>query len=220
MGHEREHRSRDGIARNVCADIDWELREDGPPTKGEVTAALTAHHGASKHDASVSLSTAVGEVINWARACRQPGAAVVLDTETTGLDGVVIEIAIVDACTGKTLLDTLVNPGDVKVSDGARAVHGITDRELAGAPSWAEILPAFLAAVRGRRILAYNAEFDSSAIAAGEQTTVSRAAARGRSIWPVWRRSYPERSGSFSIRSKMSASVSCCHCGKPSQPAT
>jgi hypothetical protein len=147
-------------------EIDWELREDGHPTRKEVTAALAAHRGASKHAASVSLSTAVGEVINWARACLRPGAAVVLDTETTDLGGVVIEIAIVDACTGKTLLDTLVNPGDVTVSDGARAVNGITDDELAGAPGWVEILPAFLAAVRGRRVLAYNAEFDSSAIAA------------------------------------------------------
>jgi hypothetical protein len=80
------------------------------------------------------LSTAVGEGINWAWACLRPGAAVVLDTETTDLAGVIVELAIVDSCTGKTLFDTLVNPGDVEVSDGARAVDGITDGELADAP--------------------------------------------------------------------------------------
>lgn len=149
-----------------CWEIDWELREDGHPAKAEVGAALAAHRGASKYTASVTLSTAVGEVINWARACLRPGAAVVVDTETTDLDGVVIEIAVVDACTGQTLLDTLVNPGGVPVGDGARAVHGISDDELAGAPGWADVLPAFLAAVGRRRILAYNAEFDSSVIAA------------------------------------------------------
>jgi hypothetical protein len=84
-------------------------------------------------------------------------AAVVLDTETTDLDGVVIEIAVVDACTGETLLDTLVNPGGVPVSAGARAVHGITDDELAAAPCWADVVPRFLAAAGARRNLAYNA---------------------------------------------------------------
>ena len=84
-------------------------------------------------------------------------AAVVLDTETTDLDGVVIEIAVVDACTGETLLDTLVNPGGVPVSAGARAVHGITDDELATAPCWADVVPRFLAAAGARRNLAYNA---------------------------------------------------------------
>ena len=96
-------------------------------------------------------------------------AAVVLDTETTDLDGVVIEIAVVDACTGEMLLDTLVNPGGVPVSAGARAVHGITDDELAAAPCWADVVPRFLAAAGARRILAYNAAFDSSAIAATQQ---------------------------------------------------
>ena len=150
-------------------EIDWELRSDGHPTKGEVAAALAAHRGAAKHAASVTLSTAVGDVINWARACLRPGAAVVLDTETTDLDGVVIEIAVVDACTGEMLLDTLVNPGGVPVSAGARAVHGITDDELATAPCWADVVPRFLAAAGARRILAYNAAFDSSAIAATQQ---------------------------------------------------
>lgn len=150
-------------------EIDWELRADGHPTEDEVAAALAVHHGAARHARSARLSTAVGEVINWARACLRPGAAVVLDTETTDLDGVVIELAAVDACTGQVLLDTLVNPGDVPVSAGARAVHGISDDELVLAPSWAAILPAFLAVTAGRRILAYNAAFDADAIAATHQ---------------------------------------------------
>lgn len=39
-----------------------------------------------------------------------------INTETTDLDGVVIETAVVDACTGQVLLDTLVNPGGIPVS--------------------------------------------------------------------------------------------------------
>ncbi|MGR6924254.1 3'-5' exonuclease [[Actinomadura] parvosata] len=69
-----------------------------------------------------------------------------------------------DAATGETLLDTLVNPGHVLVEPGAQAVHGITDAELATASSWQEVAPAFLAAIGGRHVLAYNAPFDAGRI--------------------------------------------------------
>ncbi|GAB3278483.1 hypothetical protein GCM10027589_04660 [Actinocorallia lasiicapitis] len=147
-------------------EIDWEYTADGHPTKAEVTAALSDHYGASQHWDHIVLSTAVGEVIRWARACLEPGAAVVVDTETTGLGGVVIELAVVDASTGACLLNTLVNPGGVEVEDGARFVHGISDDELAGAPSWAEVFPRFLAAVEGKKITAYNSDFDKGRISA------------------------------------------------------
>jgi hypothetical protein len=147
-------------------EIDWEQRANGHPTKAEVTAALAAHRGASKHTDRITLSTVVGDVIRQARADLQPGAAVVLDTETTDLDGIVVEIAVIDAATGEVLLDTLVNPDGVPVEDGARAVHGIDDDSLAGAARWADVVPDFLAAVDGRRILAYNASFDAGRIAA------------------------------------------------------
>lgn len=147
-------------------EIDWEQRADGGPAKADVAAALAAHRGASRHAASIVLSTAVGDVIRQARADLEPGAAVVLDTETTDLDGVVVEIAVIDAATGQVLLDTLVNPDGVPVEPGARAVHGISDEELAAAPRWADVAPDFLAAVNGRRILAYNASFDHARVRA------------------------------------------------------
>jgi hypothetical protein len=147
-------------------EIDWEQLPDGRPAKAEVARALAAHRGASKHAGSVVLSTAVGDVIRQARADLEPGRACVVDTETSDLDGVVVEIAVIDAATGRVLLDTLVNPDGVEVEDGARAVHGISDEELAGAPRWADVAPDFLAVVAGRRILAYNAAFDHGRIAA------------------------------------------------------
>jgi DNA polymerase III epsilon subunit-like protein len=103
-------------------------------------------------------------VIRTARACLEPGAAVILDTETTDLGGVAVEVAVIDAATGATLLDTLISPDGVPVEPGARAVHGISDRELEGAPMWRDVLPRFLEAVGDRRILAYNASFDASTI--------------------------------------------------------
>lgn len=142
--------------------IDWEQRADGTPAKEEVAAALAAHPGAAAHAGNIVLSTEAGDVIRMARACLEPGAAVVLDWETTDLYGPGIELGIIDACTGATILDTLVSPDGEPVADGARAVHGITDAELDGAPLWSAVVPGFLEAVKGKRILAYNAHFDRS----------------------------------------------------------
>ena len=146
-------------------EIDWEQRADGHPTKGEVAEALAGHHGASRHASHIELSTAVGDVIRRARSCLEPGAAVICDFETTDLGGVGIEVAVIDACTGAVLLDTLISPDGVQVEDGARAVHGITDAELAEAACWRDVAPKFLAAVDGKMILAYNAQFDSDTAA-------------------------------------------------------
>jgi len=146
-------------------EIDWERLPDGRPTRGDVAAALAAHTGAAAYAENIVLSTAVGDVIRQARADLEPGAAVIVDTETSDLDGVVVEIAIIDAATGAVLVDTLVNPDGVPVAEDARAVHGISDADLAAAPRWADVVAAVLAAVAGRRILAYNAPFDRARIA-------------------------------------------------------
>lgn len=146
-------------------EIDWEQTRDGHPTVDEVAASLRAHHGARVYARQISLSTKVGDVIRWARACLEPSTAVVVDTETTGLiDPVIVEIAVIDAATGETLLDTLVNPAGAVMEVEARATHGISDAELADAPTWEQVVPRFTDVVRGRQILAYNAPFDRAAV--------------------------------------------------------
>ena len=145
--------------------VDWD-RLDGHPTEQEVAAALAAHPEAAAHAGRIELSTPEGGIVGWARSMLRPGAAVVVDTETTSLAGVAIELAVIDAATGQTLLDTLVDPAGVPIEFGARMVHGISDEELVGAPSWAEVLPRYLDAVAGRTILAYNSSFDRRIIRA------------------------------------------------------
>jgi len=110
---------------------------------------------------TVELATEAGAAMRWARAMREPGRAVIVDTETTDLDGYVVEIAAVDAATGDTLLNTLVHPG-APIQPGAYWVHGISD---ADAPPWSQVLPQLLAATAGRTVLAYNASFDAGVIA-------------------------------------------------------
>jgi hypothetical protein len=144
----------------------WEVdfhRRDGAPAVREFRAAIAAHPYLHEHRAAIAVATEAGAALRWARAMREPGAAVILDTETTDLDGYVVELAVLDAETGEVLLDSLVNPG-CPVHPEARWVHGISDAELAGAPPLAGVWPQLLAATDGRTVLAYNAEFDYTTV--------------------------------------------------------
>lgn len=93
---------------------------------------------------------------------------VILDTETTGLDGEIVEIAII-AADGTVLLDTLVRP-TCAISPGAEAVHGISDAMVQDAPAITEIA-ALESLLAGRRVAAYNALFDSDRLHTSFQAT-------------------------------------------------
>ena len=136
-------------------EVDFE-RLDGGPTITEFTAAIAQHPSLRDHHQAIAVATEAGAALRWARAMRLPGAAVILDTETTDLDGYVVEVAVLDAATGDVLLDTLVNPG-CPVQPAARWVHGIGDDQLASSPPLAEVWPRLLEATAGRTVLAYNA---------------------------------------------------------------
>lgn len=84
--------------------------------------------------------------------------AVILDTETTDLDGYLVEIAVIDM-QGAVLLDTLLNPQH-PISEGAQRVHGITEAMVADAPTFAQIFEQLDALLVGRTVITYNAEFD------------------------------------------------------------
>jgi DNA polymerase-3 subunit epsilon len=90
---------------------------------------------------------------------------IVLDTETTGTDAAtdrVIEIGCVELLnhipTGRNF-HVYVNP-ERKVSDGAFAVHGLSDAFLADKPVFAAIAEEFCSFVDGGRLVIHNAGFD------------------------------------------------------------
>lgn len=85
--------------------------------------------------------------------------AVVLDTETTDLDGSVCQVAVVDVRSGRELLRTLVNPL-APIAPEAQQVHGITDAQVEDAPTWPEVWPRLQQVTAGRLVVAYNARFD------------------------------------------------------------
>jgi DNA polymerase-3 subunit epsilon len=94
-----------------------------------------------------------------------PNAALaVIDFETTGLDPEqdrVLEMGIALYDKGE-LVDRrawLINP-TVPVPEEARAVHGITDEDLANAPRFEDLAEEILALLEKRIPVAYNAGFD------------------------------------------------------------
>ncbi|MFJ2110783.1 exonuclease domain-containing protein [Streptomyces sp. NPDC087850] len=108
----------------------------------------------------------LGPVRQWARrVVAAPHEYAVLDTETTGLesDAAVVEISITDGA-GTVLLDTLVHPGR-PIPEQATAIHGISDDDVREAPSFGAILPQITAALRGRRVIIYQQQFDTGVLA-------------------------------------------------------
>ena len=85
---------------------------------------------------------------------------VYLDTETTGLDKAdqIVDICVVDD-DGNVLVDSLVKPKGPIPLEVIR-IHGITDEMVQDAPTWPAIWPQVEAALAGRRVAIYNAEFD------------------------------------------------------------
>ncbi|MFG2463745.1 3'-5' exonuclease [Streptomyces sp. NPDC048523] len=143
-------------------ELDWE-RVDGGPTKQEVLRELLADAATVPYAGEIALCPAWGKVTRRARELLAPDAAVILDTETTDLPGQTVEVAVIDAATGKKLMDTLVKPTE-PISDGARWVHGITDEMVASARPFERILPRLRQVTKGKVICAYNADFDRGVV--------------------------------------------------------
>ena len=103
-----------------------------------------------------SRSAAIGTAKRWASM-----NCVILDTETTGLGSQarIVEFSCIDR-EGNVLVDSLVNPG-VPIPADASAIHGITDADVAGKPSFADLWPQVWDAIRGADcVLVYNAAYD------------------------------------------------------------
>lgn len=97
------------------------------------------------------------------------GHALTLDTETTGLDGEIIELAIVRVYDEQVLFNERFRPVH-PVTPGAQDVHGITTEELQDCPTiwdrWPAIRYALLGGLAGN-ILIYNRQFDLRALNTG-----------------------------------------------------
>ncbi len=92
--------------------------------------------------------------------------ALVLDTETTGLDPLRDRLISLGAvrlagarCLRHDVLDLLVNPGR-QIPARATAVHGISDLMVLPAPAFHEVAPAIMAAIDGVAVIGHHTLFD------------------------------------------------------------
>ena len=86
------------------------------------------------------------------------GPFVIIDTETTALDGEPVEIAVIDQ-DGKILLHTLMKPS-APIGADAMAIHHITNEMVAGAPSYPDLQERLITLLSAIPVLSYNAVFD------------------------------------------------------------
>jgi DNA polymerase-3 subunit epsilon len=126
-------------------------------------AADRPAHGPIEHDLAlhdrpavrITAETPLGEL-----------PALVLDTETTGLDPLRDRLVSVGAvrlaglrCLRHEVLDLLVNPGR-QIPARSTAVHGISDLMVLPAPSFREVAPVIMAALEGVAVIGHHTMFD------------------------------------------------------------
>lgn len=145
---------------------------DVPCFKLSQCVPMRARSTKQRSDAQVDSSRRLAE--NSKRHSKQNFAArraqrliendtVLIDCETTSLTGFVISIAAISAKTGKTLLDSLVYTSE-PIELGAYEVHGLTEKDLIGAPTF-DVVAAQLRDIIGERTwTAFNREFDEAAM--------------------------------------------------------
>jgi DNA polymerase-3 subunit epsilon len=93
------------------------------------------------------------------RVISNPGNYAILDTETTGLYGEIIDLAVIDI-EGKILFNKLLRP-KCAIEEEAIAIHGITENMVATARTFSQEWGEIQAALDGRAIIVYNAGFDA-----------------------------------------------------------
>jgi len=100
---------------------------------------------------------------------RQPSAAtrivlghrpLILDTETTGLgtDAEIVEIGIIDD-QGGIVFESLIRPR-TPIPAATTTIHGITNADVAQAPTWAEVHDRVARVIEDRDVGIYNASYD------------------------------------------------------------
>ena len=116
------------------------------------------------------IEPSIGSVLEFASATDAKRELVVIDTETTGTDpkmADLVEIAAVKV-KGTKVLDrwsTFVNPGRPIVGN---QMHGITDKDVKGAPSPKDAADELLAFVGDAKVVGHNVGFDLGFIEAAK----------------------------------------------------
>jgi DNA polymerase-3 subunit epsilon len=128
----------------------------------------------------------------------QSGQFVILDTETTGLDerAEICEIAIISS-NGQTLLNTRVRPMAC-IPPVVTKIHGISDEDVKYSPTWAQVRPDVIDALRGQHLIIYNAPYDMRLMAQSSRAAGLQPAPRAHvDVWDAML-AYSDRYGEWS----------------------
>ena len=101
-----------------------------------------------------------GAAIAWAKQVTNTSNALILDSETTGLDRTaqIVELSIINTA-GETLFDQRFKP-TVSVHSRAAKIHGLTDEVLSNYPPFSEFSDEIWELISGRDLIIYNKAFD------------------------------------------------------------
>jgi DNA polymerase III subunit epsilon len=104
------------------------------------------------------------EAIFWSQnIIEHPENYYILDTETTGLENPeIIELGVIDLA-GKEIINQRFRP-TVQVSEGAFAIHGLTNQLLQHEPPFYSFMERLEKEIFPRTVLIYNPAFDHNAL--------------------------------------------------------
>ncbi len=107
----------------------------------------------------IDLQQARADAARWAAALLQT-EFVIFDSETTGLgpQDEFVQVGVIDG-RGNVLLDTLIKPTR-PIDPGAARIHGLSAVHLIRERGFSAVYPDLAAALGGRRVVVYNADFD------------------------------------------------------------
>lgn len=104
--------------------------------------------------------------VNWAKnLLADPASFVILDTETTGFSGIdeVVQIGVING-NGTVLVDNQLIKPACPWSFEAQEIHRISEDMVATAPSFKEFLDTLQRVIMDRKVIIYNASFDTRLI--------------------------------------------------------
>lgn len=170
---ERKRKERHAARYRTCKHCKKEVKKEKysdmfkacpeclPACKAEYQAQLAAEEAEQAKEQAKFLAKCRDEAIEEARAWLALGdQAVILDTETTGLDwrAEVVQIGVL-GIDGSALMDCLVKPVDPIPADAMR-IHGITNEMVAAAPAYPDYYTKLCEVLKDKTVIVYNAQYD------------------------------------------------------------
>lgn len=112
-------------------------------------------HEPKPEDRKAMINTAIDDM---RKALKSPADLVIFDVETTALKGYACQMSAING-NGEIIGSMLLNPL-VIIPPEAVNVHGITNEDVAGKPTFAEVYPRVKEKFAGKTWVAYNINYD------------------------------------------------------------